>query len=209
MSDNPLIAKLTIPYAAAIEAVTAALKEEGFGVLTEIDVKKTFKAKIDVDFRPYIILGACNPNLAHRALSTDLDVGLLLPCNVIVYEAEDGDSVVSIIDPMTMLQVGDMPELMPVAEEARARLERVAQTLRATHAKEERLRALIDSLSAYIETYHGGGVALVGMDDNTVKVKMSGACEGCSLAPVTLHGWIEGTVRQFFPEIERVEAVDA
>lgn len=119
-----LTAKVDAPYEEAVEKVTAALKEEGFGVLTEIDVKKTMKQKIDVDFRKYVILGACNPHLAHRALSTDLELGLLLPCNAIVYEDGDG-SVISIVDPGMMMQVADNPNLTPVADEARARLKRV------------------------------------------------------------------------------------
>ena len=120
--------KLELPYEQAIEKTTAALKAEGFGVLTEIDVKQTLKQKLDVDFRKYTILGACNPPLAHRALSTELDLGLLLPCNVIVYEA-DGGSVVSIVDPLSMLGLVDNPDLRQVAQEARARLERVSQNL--------------------------------------------------------------------------------
>jgi uncharacterized protein (DUF302 family) len=128
VADLALRVKLDVPYEQAVERVTAALKEEGFGVLTEIDVKATMKKKLDVDFRKYAILGACNPPLAHRALSTDLEIGLLLPCNVIVYE-EDGGSVVSIVDPISMLGVVDSPALQPVANEARARLERVAQAL--------------------------------------------------------------------------------
>lgn len=120
--------ELDVPYEQAVERVTAALKKEGFGVLTEIDVQATLKKKLDADFRKYVILGACNPPLAHRALSTQLEIGLLLPCNVIVYE-ENGNSVVSIVDPISMLGVIDDPELQPVADEARARLERVAKTL--------------------------------------------------------------------------------
>jgi uncharacterized protein (DUF302 family) len=108
--------------------VAAALKEEGFGILTEIDVKATLKKKLDADFRKYVILGACNPPLAHRALSAELEIGLLLPCNVIVYEEDDG-SVVSIVDPISMLGVVESPELEPVASEARARLERVGKAL--------------------------------------------------------------------------------
>lgn len=120
--------KLELPYEQALEKTTAALKAEGFGVLTEIDVKRTLKQKLDADFRKYTILGACNPPLAHRALSIELDLGLLLPCNVIVYEA-DGGSVVSIVDPLSMLGLVDNPDLRQVAQEARARLERVSQNL--------------------------------------------------------------------------------
>lgn len=116
------------PYRQAIEKVTEALKAEGFGVLTEIAVKETLQRKLDADFREYVILGACNPPLAHQALSADLDVGLLLPCNVVVY-AEDGASVVGILDPISMLGVIKNPALGSVAEEARARLERVAEAL--------------------------------------------------------------------------------
>ncbi len=123
-----MTARLDAPYEVALEQVTAALKAEGFGVLTEIDVKTTMKQKIDADFRKYVILGACNPNLAHRALTTDLQLGLLLPCNAIVYEEGDG-SVVSIVDPGMMMQVADNPALAPVAEEARARLQRVIEAL--------------------------------------------------------------------------------
>ncbi|MGD2158324.1 MAG: DUF302 domain-containing protein [Anaerolineales bacterium] len=121
-------AKLEVPYEEAVEMVTAALKEEGFGVLTEIDVKATIKQKLDKDFRKYVILGACNPPLAHRALTTQLDIGLLLPCNVIVYEADSG-SEVAIIDPISMLGVVDNPELEPVADEAREKLQRIANAL--------------------------------------------------------------------------------
>ena len=119
---------LSLPYQETLAQVVAALQEEGFGVLTEIDVKATFKKKLDADFRKYAILGACNPPLAHQALSTAVDIGLLLPCNVIVYE--DGDkSVVAIIDPMSMLGVVDDPDLEPVAQEARTRLGRVIEAL--------------------------------------------------------------------------------
>lgn len=123
---------LALPYEEAVERVTAALKTEGFGVLTQIDVKATLKQKLDVDFRRYIILGACNPPLAHRAFSTELEIGLLLPCNVIVYEDESGEgSVVSIIDPIMMLGIGINPALSAVGEEASARLRRVLDVLQA------------------------------------------------------------------------------
>ncbi len=124
--------KLNIPYEQAVEKVTAALKEEGFGVLTEIDVKATLKKKLDADFRKYIILGACNPPLAYQALQTELEIGLLLPCNVIVYE-EDGGSVVSIADPIAMLGIVGNPTLNSVAEEARARLQRVLEALQSEY----------------------------------------------------------------------------
>jgi uncharacterized protein (DUF302 family) len=108
--------------------VADALKQEGFGILTEIDVKATLKAKLDKDFQRYVILGACNPSLAHRALSTDLGIGLLLPCNVCVWE-EDGGSVVSIARPDAMFQVVDNPDVRPVADEADARLKRALARL--------------------------------------------------------------------------------
>jgi uncharacterized protein (DUF302 family) len=104
-------------------------QEEGFGVLTEIDVKSTFKKKLDVDFRKYTILGACNPVLANQALGEELEIGLLLPCNVIVYDDEQGGSVVSIVDPISMLGVVENPNLDAGADEARARLQRVSNAL--------------------------------------------------------------------------------
>ncbi|MFU8774002.1 MAG: DUF302 domain-containing protein [Anaerolineales bacterium] len=126
--EYSLRTKLDLPYDQAIDKVTAALQEEGFGVLTEIDVKATLKKKLDVDFRKYIILGACKPPLAHKALSTQLNIGLLLPCNVIVYE-EGAGSVVEILDPIKALEIAENPDVMPVAEEARASLERVISSL--------------------------------------------------------------------------------
>lgn len=128
-TDLGLNVTLAVPYEEAIEKATAALKEEGFGVLTEIDVKATLKKKLDVDFRRYVILGACNPNLAYRALQTELDLGLLLPCNVIVYETDDGQSRVSIIDPLFMVSVADNESLQEVAGQARERLSRVTEKL--------------------------------------------------------------------------------
>ncbi len=122
---------LNVPYEAALEKATAALKEEGFGVLTEIDVKATLKKKLDADFRRYLILGACNPHLAYQALQTELEIGLLLPCNVIVYETGAGQAVVSIVDPMTMLGVVENESLQRVANEAKARLTRVLAKLAA------------------------------------------------------------------------------
>ncbi len=120
---------LDTDFETAVQKVTAALQAEGFGVLTEIDVKQTLKKKLDVDFRPYKILGACNPPLAYRALTAAAEVGLLLPCNVVVAAAEAGTDV-SLVDPLGMLGVVGRPELEPVAQEARARLERVAHTLK-------------------------------------------------------------------------------
>jgi uncharacterized protein (DUF302 family) len=126
--DLALRTTLDLPYEQTVEKVVTELKEEGFGVLTEIDVKATLKKKLGADFRKYVILGACNPPLAHRALSTTLDVGLLLPCNVVIYE-QDGKSVVAILDPLSMLGVVENPGLDPVAQEARARLQRVIEVL--------------------------------------------------------------------------------
>lgn len=121
-------ARLALSFEQAVEKVTAALKDQGFGVLTEIDVKATLKKKLDVNFRKYVILGACNPPLAHKALSTQLNMGLLLPCNVIVYEEDDG-SVVEILDPIKMMDVAGNQDLNPVAQEAQIRLQRVIEAL--------------------------------------------------------------------------------
>jgi uncharacterized protein (DUF302 family) len=121
---------IAAPYEVAIERAKAALKAEGFGVLTEIDVKDTLKKKIDVDFRRYAILGACNPPLAHRALSADLEVGLLLPCNVVVYEVDERTSTVSIANPGAMAPLLANPAFGEIATEAQARLDRVAEALR-------------------------------------------------------------------------------
>lgn len=131
MSEIGSRVELKTDYENAIARATAALKAEGFGMLTTIDVQATLKQKLNAEFRRYVILGACNPPLAHRALNTDLDVGLLLPCNVIVYE-ENGGAVVSIVDPLSMLGVIANPALEQVANEAREKLKRVASTLRAS-----------------------------------------------------------------------------
>ncbi|MFP3855172.1 MAG: DUF302 domain-containing protein [Anaerolineales bacterium] len=114
----------------AVERVTAALKTEGFGVLTEIDVKKTIREKLDLEFQRYVILGACNPPLAHQALSTDLSIGLLLPCNAIVYETEGGGSIAAFLDPQAMFSLVDSPDLADVAADATARIQRVVASLR-------------------------------------------------------------------------------
>ena len=121
---------VALPYEKAVERITAALKEQGFGVLTEIDVQATLKQKLDVDFRRYVILGACNPPLAHRALQAEPGIGLLLPCNVIVYEGDEPDhAIISIIDPMVMVQMSDNATLAETATEAQRRLKKVIDSL--------------------------------------------------------------------------------
>ena len=119
---------LAAPFDEAVARTKAALNEEGFGVLSEIDVQATLKAKLGVAFERYVILGACNPPLAHRALQAEHELGLLLPCNVIVHE-HDGGSAVSIVDPDAMLGVVENPALRAVAQEAKQRLERVVDRL--------------------------------------------------------------------------------
>ena len=120
---------LDLPYEEAITRTTAALKAEGFGVLTQIDIQATLKEKLNADFRRYMILGACNPALAHRALSANLDVGLLLPCNVTVYE-EGAGSVVSAVDPLEMLRgLAADPATHAVAVEAGTKLRRVIEQI--------------------------------------------------------------------------------
>jgi uncharacterized protein (DUF302 family) len=119
-----------LPYGEAIAKTTAALKEQGFGVLCEIDIKEKLKEKLGVDFRRYTILGACNPPLAYKTLQEEINIGLLLPCNVIVYEADKaGESVVASIDAKTMLSVVDNPKLGAVANEVNEKLQRVIAQL--------------------------------------------------------------------------------
>jgi uncharacterized protein (DUF302 family) len=113
-----------LPYEKAVEKVTEELKKEGFGVLTSIDVKDTFKKKLDVDFKKYVILGACNPPFAYKALQAEEQIGLLLPCNVIVYE-KSGKTVVSIFDPMVMLKIMENDQMRPIAEDVQQQLQRV------------------------------------------------------------------------------------
>lgn len=115
-----------LAYDRAVEKVTEELKKEGFGVLTTIDVKETLKKKLDVEFPKYVILGACNPPFAHEALQAEEQIGLLLPCNVIVYEKE-GRSVVAAFDPMTITTVLDNPKIKPIADEMQQRLKRVVE----------------------------------------------------------------------------------
>ena len=132
LDDYAFTVSLEHGYEEALERVTSALKDEGFGVITSIDMQQTLKEKIDVDFRKYAILGASNPTLANRALNTDPQIGLLLPCNVIVYEDEGGEgTTVAVVDPVGMLGNLETDELKGVAEEAHGRLSRVADALAA------------------------------------------------------------------------------
>ena len=131
MKDSPVAfqATSTLPFDEAVARARETLAKEGFGVLTEIDVQATLKKKLDVDFRRYRILGACNPPFAHRALQHSLDVGMLMPCNVIVYETDDGKTVVSAVDPMQAMAAQGDAAIQPLAEEVRRRLERVVASL--------------------------------------------------------------------------------
>jgi uncharacterized protein (DUF302 family) len=124
-----LSVELDLPLGRAIAASKEALKAEGFGILTEIDVRKTLKEKIGADFQPYVILGACNPSLAFVALQDDIDIGLILPCNVTVREEADGRSVVTVFDPNVMSRLSPSAELKEVARLARQKLERVLEEL--------------------------------------------------------------------------------
>jgi uncharacterized protein (DUF302 family) len=124
-----LTVELRSDFDTAVERVTDALKAEGFGILTEIDVKATLKKKLDADFRPYLILGACNPPLAYQALTIDAAVGKFLPCNVTVDQVEEGLVKISFLDPLMMSAFVDDPQIGPVAQDARERLDRVALAL--------------------------------------------------------------------------------
>jgi len=117
-----------LSFEQAVDKVTEELKKEGFGVLTSIDVKETLKKKINVDFKKYTILGACNPPLAYKALQTEEEIGLLLPCNVIVYEKEN-KSVVSVFDPTLMTKVVENESLSPIADEVKEKLQRVFENI--------------------------------------------------------------------------------
>lgn len=118
-----------LPFSEAVERTVASLKQEGFGVLTEIDVKATLKEKLDVDFREYRILGACNPPFAYRALQAERMIGTMLPCNVIVQESAGGKTEVSAVDPVASMQAVDNPGLADVAEEVRAKLKRAVDNV--------------------------------------------------------------------------------
>jgi uncharacterized protein (DUF302 family) len=115
---------VALGYDEAVEKVRGALKDQGFGILSEIDIKEKMKEKLGVDFKRYIILGACNPPLAHKALLAEPDIGLLLPCNVIVYENGERESVVAAVDPDAMMQITGNAALRTIAEDAKARLTR-------------------------------------------------------------------------------------
>ena len=120
---------LDLSFSEAVDAITTALKAEGFGILTEINVQTTLKQKLDVDFRRYLILGACNPPLAHQALQNELEIGLLMPCNVIVYETDDRETAVSIADPHAMLTITSAPALQEMADQAKIKLTRALDSL--------------------------------------------------------------------------------
>jgi uncharacterized protein (DUF302 family) len=126
--------ELPVSYEEAIEKATAALKTEGFGVLTTIDVKQTIKQKLDKDFRKYVILGACNPPIAYQALSAEIDIGLLLPCNLVVYETEPGRSVVAAVAPLVTLGRVGNEALAPLGTEVDAKLRRVMAVIEGSGA---------------------------------------------------------------------------
>jgi uncharacterized protein (DUF302 family) len=127
---------VNLPFDRALARTRDALAGEGFGILTEIDVTGTLRKKLDVEFRPYVILGACNPPLAHRALLAELDIGLLLPCNVIVYAADNPDrTVVAALDPVAALSLTDNDAVKPLAQEVRVKLQRALASLSSAERK--------------------------------------------------------------------------
>lgn len=133
MNDVGIEVELNKPFEPTVDSVAEALKNEGFGVLTRIDVKKTLKEKINQDFRPYLILGACNPQLSHRALTIDPEIGLLLPCNVTIEERDDQKTIVRFANPKIMFQIGkssDNKALSEIAEEAYQKINRAAGSLK-------------------------------------------------------------------------------
>lgn len=130
--DYGMTVTVDLPYAQAVPAVKRALQEQGFGTLTEIDAQATLREKIGEEMEPYVILGACNPQLAHRALGVDRRIGLLLPCNVVVRDGGDGRSVVEALDPQVMVSIPEREELRPVADEAGRRIRAALDALPAT-----------------------------------------------------------------------------
>ena len=123
--------QLKVPFATAVDNVVTALKQHGFGVLSDIDIQAAFKEKLNVDRRPYRIFGACNPPLAQRAIAADADIGLLLPCNVVVREEADGSVIVAFMDPEAVLQLVDNPSVQVMAKEVKALLLQVSQSIQA------------------------------------------------------------------------------
>ncbi len=128
MIDYGFVRELDAGFETVLDAVQKHLKDEGFGVLTTIDVREKFKEKLDIDFRKYVILGACNPKMAHQAIEAEETIGLMLPCNVIVYERE-GKTVIAAVRPTVAMQMIDNAELRPVAEQVERSLEKVVESL--------------------------------------------------------------------------------
>jgi uncharacterized protein (DUF302 family) len=133
-SDYAFRTRLEVPYEEALKLLEVALKTEGFGILTSVDMRATLKEKLNAEFRKYSILGVCNPPLAQRALASDLEAGLVLPCTIVVYE-DDGTARVSIADPMAVVELLGNPALQPIAEQAQAKLNRVAEALAGSEQK--------------------------------------------------------------------------
>lgn len=129
MSNYNMKKKVDLDYEDAIEKVKAELKKEGFGVLSEIDMKQTFKDKIGKDFNEYVILGACNPKFAYEALQLEEEIGILLPCNMIVYTSDSGDTTVAAINPLEVMNLSDNEDVKELAKEIRERLERVINNM--------------------------------------------------------------------------------